>query len=164
VKFNTEEIKEYILNHPNAKIFIGGDSQKVSSKKRKKLKIKDKSARFVTAVVVYEKDQNKIFFEVSKERDLDVVPGKPFNRMMNETYKVADITLQLMEVLVDRDFEIHLDISQKEFNGSNCAMGAAIGYIWGVVGVEPILKPDSWVASTVADHIVKNNKQVLNYS
>jgi predicted RNase H-related nuclease YkuK (DUF458 family) len=164
VKFNIEEIKEYILAHPNAKIFIGGDSQKVSNKKRKKLKIKDKTARFVTAVVVYEKDCNKIFFEVSKEKDIDVIPGKPFNRMMNETYKVADITLQLMDVLIDRDFYIHLDISKEEFNGSHCAMGAAIGYIWGVVGIEPILKPDSWVASTVADHIVKNNKQVLNFS
>ncbi len=160
MKFNIEEIKEYIDTHPNAKIFIGGDSQKVSNKKRKN---KNKEARFVTCVVVYEKDNNKIFFEVSKERDIDVIPGKPFNRMMNETYKVADITLQLMDVLIDRDFQIHLDISQEEFNGSHCAMGAAIGYIWGVVGVEPVLKPDSWVASTVADHIVKNNKKVLNY-
>jgi len=83
--------------------------------------------------------------------------------MMNETYKVADITLKLMDVLVDREFYIHLDISKEEFNGSHCAMGAAIGYIWGVIGVEPVLKPDSWVASTVADHIVKKNKSVLNY-
>jgi predicted RNase H-related nuclease YkuK (DUF458 family) len=149
-----EEIKQYIIDHPNAVIYIGGDSQKISSKKRKKLKIKEKTARFVTAVVVYERDNNKIFFEVSKERDLDVIPGKPFNRMMNETYKVADITLKLMDVLVDREFYIHLDISKEEFNGSHCAMGAAIGYIWGVIGVEPVLKPDSWVASTVADHIV----------
>ena len=163
MKFNIEEIKRYIQDNPNAKIFIGCDSQKVSSKKRKKLKIKEKTARFVTAVVVYEKDKNKIFFEVSKERDIDVTPGKPFNRMMNETYKVADITLQLMDVLVERDFQIHLDISKEEYNGSHCAMNAAIGYIWGVIGIEPVLKPDAWVASTVSDHIVKNNKQVLNY-
>ena len=164
MKFNIEEIKEYINNHPNAKIFIGGDSQKVSKKRKARAKLPGKQARFVTAVVVYEKDSNKIFFEVSKERDLDVVPGKPFNRMMNETYKVADITLKLMDVLVDRDFEIHLDISKLDYNGSHCAMGAAVGYIWGVVGIEPILKPDSWVASTVADHIVKKNKDVLNYN
>lgn len=163
MKFNISEIKEYIQNNPDAKIFIGCDSQKVSNKKRKKLKIKEKSARFVTAVVVYQKDKNKIFWEVSREKDIDVLPGKPFNRMMNETYKVADITLQLMDVLIDRDFEIHLDISKKEYNGSNCAMGAAMGYIWGVIGVEPILKPDSWVASTVSDHLVKKNSKVLAY-
>ena len=163
MKFDVEEIKKYITDHPNAKIFIGGDSQKASKKRKARAKSPHKQARFVTAVVVYEKDQNKIFFEVSKERDVDAVPGKPFNRMMNETYKVADITLQLMDVLVERDFEIHLDISQLEYNGSHCAMGAAVGYIWGVVGIEPVLKPDSWVASTVADHIVKKNKAALNY-
>ena len=162
MKFNIEEIKEYILENPNAKIFIGGDSQKVSKKKRKN-KGKAKEARFVTAVIVYEKDKNKIFFEVSRERDVDVIPGRPFNRMMNETYKVAAITLELMDVLIDRDFEIHLDISKKEYNGSHCAMGAAVGYIWGTIGIEPILKPDAWVASTVADHIVKTNKKVLEY-
>ncbi len=160
MKFNVKEIKEYILDHPNAMIYIGGDSQKVSKKKKK---TRHKEARFVTCVVVYEKDNNKIFYEVSKERDIDVIPGKPFNRMMNETYKVADITLKLMDVLIERNFEVHLDISTKEYNGSNCAMGAAIGYIWGVVGVEPILKPDSWVASTVSDHLVKKNKQVVNF-
>ena len=163
MKFDVEEIKKYITDHPNAKIFIGGDSQKASKKRKARAKSPHKQARFVTAVVVYEKDQNKIFFEVSKERDVDAVPGKPFNRMMNETYKVADITLQLMDVLVERDFEIHLDISQLEYNGSHCAMGAAVGYIWGVVGIEPVLKPDSWVASTVADHIVKKNKAALNF-
>ena len=163
MKFNVEEIKDYINAHPNAKIFIGCDSQKVSNKRRKKQKIKEKSARFVTAVVVYEKDNNKIFWEVSRERDIDIQPGKPFNRMMNEVYKVSEITLELMDVLVDREFEIHLDISTEEFNGSNCAMGAAIGYVWGVIGVEPILKPDSWVASTVSDHIVKKNSQALSY-
>ena len=160
MKFNVKEIKEYIKNNPNAKIFIGGDSQKISKKKRKN---KYKEARFVTAVVVYEKDKNKIFYEVSKERDIDAIPGKPFNRMMNETYKVADITLKLMDVLIERDFQIHLDISTEEFNGSHCAMGAAIGYIWGVIGVEPVLKPDSWVASTVSDHLVKKNKQVQTF-
>lgn len=163
MNFNISEIKEYIRNNPDAKIFIGCDSQKVSNKKRKKLKIKEKSARFVTAVVVYQKDKNKIFWEVSRERDIDVLPGKPFNRMMNEAYKVADIALKLMDVLIDRDFEIHLDISKKEFNGSNCAMGAAMGYIWGTIGVEPVLKPDSWVASTVSDHLVKKNSKVLAY-
>ena len=163
MKFDIEEIKEYIQDNPNAKIFIGCDSQKVSNKKRKKMKLKEKSARFVTAVVVYEKDKNKIFWEVSRERDIDIQPGKPFNRMMNEVYKVSDITLQLMDVLVERDFELHLDISKKEYNGSNCAMGAAMGYIWGVIGVEPILKPNSWVASCVSDHWVKTNSKVLSY-
>ena len=163
MKFNIDQIKKYILENPKAKIYIGGDSQKVSKRKRAKQNKKHKEARFVTAVIVYQKDKNKIFYEVTRERDLDVIPGKPFNRMMNETYKVAAITLELMDVLMDREFEIHLDISTLEYNGSHCAMGAAIGYIWGVVGIEPVLKPNAWVASTVADHIVKKNPEALSF-
>ncbi len=161
MKFDVDKIKKYILDNPNAIIIIGGDSQKISRKGKKA--VGPRESKFVTAVVVYEKDNNKIFYEVSKEKDIDSNPGKPFNRMMNETYKVADITLQLMDVLVDREFEVHLDISTLDYNGSNVAMGAAIGYIWGVIGIEPILKPDSWCASCVSDHIVKKNKQVLDY-
>ncbi len=161
MKFDVDEIKKYIQDNPNARVIIGGDSQKVSRKGKKRANPRE--SRFVTAVVVYEKDHNKIFYEVTKEKDFDQDPGRPFNRMMNETYKVADITLKLMEVLVNRNFEIHLDISPHDYNGSNVAMGAAIGYIWGVIGIEPILKPDSWCASCVSDHIVKKNRDVLNY-
>lgn len=162
MKFDIEEIKEYILENPNAKIIIGGDSQRYG--KKDKTKKKDKFSRFVTAVIVYQKDKNKIFYEVSKEKDIDHKPGKPFLRMMQETYKVADITMQLMDVLVDRDFEVHLDINVKPQHGSNCALASAVGYVWGTIGIEPVVKPDSWAASCVADHIVKTNKDVLNFN
>ncbi len=163
MRFNVEEIKEYILQNPDALIIIGGDSQKVGKKGQKKKDPKEKYARFVTAVIVYQKDRNKIFYEVSKERDIDPKPGKPYLRMMQETYKIADITLQLMDVLVDRAFEVHLDINAKPEHGSHCALSSAVGYVWGTVGIEPIVKPDSWAASTVADWIVKHNKEVLNF-
>lgn len=171
MKFDVEEIKDYILDNPEAIIIIGGDSQKISKKSAKKKNKKsgiegkeyEKFSRYVTAVIVYQKDKNKIFYEVSKERDIDPKPGKPFLRMMQETYKIADITIQLMDVLVDRDFEVHLDINAKPEHGSNCALSSAVGYVWGTVGIEPVVKPDSWAASTVADWIVKHNADVLNY-
>ena len=154
MKFDVEEIKTYIQENPDAKIIIGGDSQKISKRKRKN---KQRVARFVTCVIVYRKDKNKIFFEVSKERDLDTNPGKPITRMMNETYKIVDITMKLLDVIVDRDFQVHLDINPKESEGSNCALSQAVGYCWGMIGIEPIVKPDSWAASTVADRWVKRN-------
>jgi predicted RNase H-related nuclease YkuK (DUF458 family) len=169
MKFDVNEIKKYILDHPEAQIIIGGDSQKISAKKRKQMnpkeqeKKKQRVARFVTCVIVYQKDQNKIFFEVSKEKDFDRNPAKPQMRMMQEVQKITDIATQLIDVLLDRDFEIHLDINKNPIHGSNCALGQATGYVWGLLGVEPIVKPDSWAASTVADWIVKHNKEVLNY-
>ena len=167
--FDTEEIKKYILDHPDARIIIGGDSQKISRKKRHNKDSKDKKskpqkvARFVTCVIVYQKDQNKIFFEVSTENDFDHNPARPQMRMMQETQKITDIATQIMDVMYDRDFEIHLDINKNPAHGSNCALGQATGYVWGLLGVEPIVKPDSWAASTVADWIVKNNSKVLNF-
>ncbi len=162
MKFDIQEIKDYINNNPDAVIIIGGDSQKISTKGKRK-KSKFRYAKFVTAVIVYQRDKNKIFYEVSKEKDQDTKPGKPFLRMMQETYKISEITVALMDVLIDRDFEVHLDIASDAKWGSNCALSSAVGYVWGVVGVEPIVKPHSWAASTVADHIVKNNKDVQNY-
>jgi len=164
MKFDIEEIKQYIENNPNSKIIIGGDSQKMSSKKRKKLKIKQKTARFVTCVIVYKKDKNKIFYEVSKESDFDHNPAKPMLRMMQEVQKITSIAVELLDVISNKDFEIHLDINKSSEHGSNCALGQAIGYVWGMLGVEPIVKPNSWAASCVADHIVKTNKNVLNYT
>jgi predicted RNase H-related nuclease YkuK (DUF458 family) len=158
MKFDVKEIKDYIKNHPDATIIIGGDSQKIYKKTSK-----NKNVRFVTCVIVYQKDANKIFFEVSKEKDIDQNPSRPVMRMMQETYKIVDITTKLMDVLIDRSFEIHLDINPKESEGSNCALNQAVGYCWGMIGVNPVVKPDAWAASTVSDHIVKKNKQVLKF-
>ncbi|MCD6435043.1 MAG: hypothetical protein J7L15_01425 [Clostridiales bacterium] len=161
MKFDISEIKEYIMSNPEMKIIIGGDSQRISRKG--KHKTKHKEARFVTAVICYTRDKNRIFYEVSKERDIDPKPGKPYLRMMQETYKISEITTKLMDVLIDRDFQIHLDIASDSKWGSHCALSSAVGYVWGVIGVEPVVKPHSWAASTVADHIVKNNRDVLNF-
>ncbi len=163
MKFNIEEIKEYIKSRPDAQVIIGGDSQKISSKKRKKMKLDGRVARFVTCVIVYKKDENKIFFEVSKEKDFDHNPARPQMRMMQEVQKITSIAVELLDVLVDRNFEVHLDINKSEEHGSNCALGQATGYVWGMLGVEPKVKPDSWAASCVADWIVKKNRLVLNF-
>jgi len=47
-----------------------------------------------------------------------------------------------------------LDISTNPKYGSNCAAAEAAGYVLGVTGIEPKLKPESWAASFGADGIV----------
>ncbi len=152
MKFNIEEIKEYIDNHPNAKIYFGCDSQKIGNKKRKK---KQKQARFVTVVVIYEKDNSKIFAELSIEPIFDHNPQRPSLRLMNEVYKVSELVTKLADILKTREYEIHLDVNPKPEAGSHCVFQQAVGYIKGIHGIIPITKPDAFVASTVADHIVK---------
>ena len=143
-----DEVKDYIKNNPEAKIYFGCDSTKYKKKG-------DWYARFITAIVVYEPNKNKIFADISYERDFDKDPGRPAMRMMNEVFKVSAIVVELQEILVNRYFEVHLDINKSILHGSNVAMSQAIGYIKGVNGIDPILKPGAWAASSVADHLLK---------
>ena len=148
-EIDLQEVREYIISNPNAKIYFGCDSTKFR-------KGGDWHARFVTAIVVYEKDRNKIFGEVSYERDFDANPSRPALRMMNEVYKVSAMVTELAEDLSDRYFEVHLDINPNILHGSSVAISQAIGYIKGVNGIEPKVKPDAWCATHVADKLLKD--------
>lgn len=144
-------VRKYILEHPNAKIFAGCDSQR----------FKEKSswcARYIACIIVYEKDENKIFAEISIDKDYDKNPGKPVMRLMNEVFKISTLINELQDVLHDRDFEVHLDINPRVNEGSHCAFHQAVGYIKGMHGITPIVKPDAFAASCIADHIVKHKE------
>ena len=146
---NYKEIKKYIKDNPKAKIVIGCDSQ-----------LYKKKFKFVTAVVVYSNEKSKIFYDVSVEKITDTKKSRPFTRLMKETEKAVNTAQELMDVILDRDFEIHLDINNSKAYGSNCVLSTAVGYVWGVIGIEPVIKPDSWGASCVADHIVKGKIKI----
>jgi len=51
-EIDLEEVRKYIRENPKAKIYFGCDSKKFR-------KGGDWHARYVTAIVVYEKDKNK---------------------------------------------------------------------------------------------------------
>ena len=149
-----EEVREYISSHPEGKIFFGCDSQKYR-------KHGEGWARFISAVVITERNCNKIFGDITYERDFDRDPGKPQLRMMTEVYKISALINELTDLLQDRYFEVHLDVNMLEQWGSNCALQQAVGYIKGVHGVDPFVKSDylnkhPWAASSVADHLLKH--------
>ena len=148
-KIDIAEAKKYIEDNPSAKIYFGCDSTKFR-------KGPDWYARYITTIVVYEKDKNKIFGEISYERDFDKDPSRPQMRMMNEVFKVSAMVQDMEELLHDRIFEIHLDINPNIIHGSSCAIQQAVGYIKGVNGIDPVVKPDAWAASSVADHLLKH--------
>jgi len=146
-KFDIKYIKEFIKENPNARIYLGVDSQR----------IKKKRVKFATVLVLHYNGCNgaKIFADITFENITDGKLSRPFNRMMKEVEKVTELYNALEDVLYDKDFEIHIDVNPKEGTGSNVAYHAARGYIMGVVGVEPVCKPDSWCASTAADKFSK---------
>ena len=145
--FDIYYIKQFILSHPDSKVYLGVDSQRVRKKK----------VRFAVVVIVHYNGCNgaRVFHDVTYDKIVDAKLGRPFNRMMKEVQMVTELYTKLEDVLLDREFEIHLDVNPKEGTGSNVAYGAAKGMIWGMVGVEPICKPHAFAASCAADKYSK---------
>ena len=130
------------------KIYFGCDSIR--------FKIKGQWYAEYTTVLVVHKDGRhgcKIFAQVDRERDFDQKAGRPFNRMMNEAMRVAEIYLAFEDIVYEfnLEHEIHLDINKDDIHGSSVAVKAASGYVQGTCNVVPILKPTAYAASYAAD-------------
>ena len=99
-----------------------------------------------------------MFGYISLEKDIKEKLNRPFARLLNETYKTAELYLELQDCFGKRNVEVHLDIAKDEKYGSNCALSAAMGYIKGVCNIVPISKPaeNSFAASIVADKFVRS--------
>lgn len=151
-----QEIREYLLSvDPDSRIYLGCDSQKF--KKRGEW-----FARYTIVVVVHIDNCHggKIFGFTQSERDYDKNFDKPRMRLMNEVYKVAEVYLELGDILENREVEVHLDINPKLDTGSSCVIKEAAGYILGVCGVEAKVKPEAFVASYAADAGVRGRFQL----
>lgn len=144
---NFEEVKAFIeAQSPETKIYIGCDSARFRLNGVW-------HADYTIAIVVHidSKHGCKVFGEIQRERDYDQKRSRPAQRLMTEVYKVSEMYLKLADVLEDRDVEVHLDINPNEMHGSSCVITQAVGYIRGVCGVTPMVKPNSWAASFAAD-------------
>jgi len=146
-----EKVKEYIRNEPaNSKVYIGCDS---STKKRHGKWFAD----YVTVVVIHKGGRHgcKIFGRVEREPDYVHDKSKPVLRLMNEAIKTAALYDSLKDAIGSRYREIHLDINpNKEYN-SHLALSQAVGYIRGVCGIKPHVKPDAFAASYCADRFMR---------
>jgi predicted RNase H-related nuclease YkuK (DUF458 family) len=113
-------------------------------------------ARYATVAIIHMNGKNgcRIFNNISVEPDYDLKKNRPKMRMMNEVSKVCELYNQLAPFIDEFDVEIHLDINTDPKHGSNCAASEAAGYVLGMTGVEPKLKPESWAASFGADAVV----------
>jgi hypothetical protein len=146
-KLDLNEVKDFIAKQsPQTKVYIGCDSERVM--------INDEWwADYILAIVVHIDGKHgcKLFGEVIRERDFDQKKNRPRMRLMNEVYKVSDLYLRLVDVIIDREVEVHLDINPNELHGSNCVINEAIGYIRGTCNVIPMIKPKAFAASYAAD-------------
>ena len=154
MKYNaipTKKVNEIVafLNtvSPRSKIYLGCDSYKFRKKDGRTF------ATFTLVVIVHKNNSNgcKVFYHNTTEEVYDKVPGRPSYRLMQEVYKVTELYLQLYPEIGDRDVEIHLDINPDKKHGSSCVVTQAIGYVQGVCGIKPRIKPEAFAASYGAD-------------
>jgi predicted RNase H-related nuclease YkuK (DUF458 family) len=146
------EVQTFIQNQSEqSKIYIGCDSE--AYKKNNK-----RYADYFLVVVVHIDQSHgcKIFGEKITEIDYTTDKKRPTFRLMNEVYKASNLYLELAEAIGDRDCEIHLDINTQKKHASSLVLEQAIGYVKGTCNIIPLVKPDSWAATHVADKFLKN--------
>lgn len=144
-----EEIVNLLIDlDKTTKVYLGCDSVRYRKNDRN-------WARYATVAIVHMNGKNgcRIFSNISHEVDYDVKANRPKVRMMNEVGKVCELYNQLIPFIDEYDIEIHLDINTNPKHGSNCAANEAAGYVLGMTGIEPKLKPESWAASFGADGV-----------
>lgn len=132
----------------DTKIYLGCDSVRYFRKGRA-------FARFATVAIVHMNGNKgcRIFSNISFEPDYDVKKSRPKMRMLKEVQKVCELYTELVPFIDEFDVEIHLDINTDPKHGSNCAANEAAGYVLGMTGIQPKLKPESWAASFGADGV-----------
>ena len=148
LKLDIKEVAQYINNcSPETKVYLGVDSERVHVGNQYWVD-------YLICVVVHVDGCHgaKIFGEVVRERDYDKNLGRPRLRLITEVYKIAEVYMNLYE-LIPNEISIHLDLNPNELFGSSCVISEAIGYIKGVCGITPKVKPEAWAASIAADRL-----------
>ena len=154
-EFNIDEVKEFIRNSSDTScVYIGADSERYRGRDNQWY------ADYTVAIVVHLDGSRgcKVFGQVSTERDYDKKHDRPSFRLMNEVYRASQMYLDLFEDIGDRHCEVHLDINPDEMHGSSCVIQQATGYIRGMCGFSPKVKPEAFAASYAADRL----KEILS--
>jgi len=151
-KFNSDlDVTRKLITDASieSKIYFGSDSERVNVDGVWYVD-------FLICVILHEDGchgASVIYGSIERERDYDKNLGRPFQRLFTEVMKIGDLYLKLQDTLEDRDVSIHLDLNPDKKHGSSCAVSEAIGYIKGVCGIDPVIKPNSWAASIAADRL-----------
>ena len=149
-EFNIDEVKEFIRKSSlTSNIYIGADSERYRGRDNQWY------ADYTVAIVVQLDGSRgcKVFGQVSTERDYDKKHNRPSFRLMNEVYRASQMYLDLFDSIEDRHCEVHLDINPDEMHGSSCVIQQATGYIRGMCGFAPKVKPEAFAASYAADRL-----------
>ena len=154
----TEYLSEIIEKEIEDDIFdleflVGCDSQ-----------VKKNRIVYVVAIVIHRKRKigggvngGRVFYKLENVKLSENEKIQPKRRLWNETYKSVETALWLDEFLIEYALEvdcIHADLNADKKYLSNEVVGTCLGYIKGM-GFNGKIKPDSFVASKIADKMTK---------
>jgi len=142
---NAQAIREEIQKYDeNTEVYIGVDSQRY--KKRGKW-----YAKYVKVVVVHKdgKHGGSLYKDVV---DLEDFGGTdPTTRLLQEVQFINELWSEIKSVIEPEKLHIHIDVNSKPTEKSHSVMKQAIGWVYGVTGIMPDVKPNAWCATHAAD-------------
>jgi predicted RNase H-related nuclease YkuK (DUF458 family) len=147
---DTDTVRDFISKEgPETKYYIGCDSDCFR---------RDGNfyGTFVSVLVIHKNGNNgcKLFGKVETERIY--IPHKNQSlRLMTEVYKVTELYMELQDLLKGKSVEIHLDINPESTHKSHVILSQASGYVKGVCGITPKIKPHAFAASQAADRLIR---------
>ena len=143
-----EKAKQAILDSSQqSSVYIGCDSIRFR-------KNKQWYAKYSTVVIVHV-DTNKggrIFHTSVDMPDY----GNLKQRLLMEVQLAVSTATEIIDVIGDRHFEIHLDINPNPNHKSSVAVKEALGWVKGSLGMDAKIKPHSFAATHAADHVVRH--------
>ena len=129
-------------------VYIGADSI------RYKRKTGQWWAKYSVVVILHADTKHgcRLFHKSYDEPDY----GALKQRLLNEVNYAITCATEILDVIGDRPFEIHLDINPDPKHKSNVAVKEALGWVKGALGMDAVVKPASFAATHCADHIVRH--------
>ena len=140
------QILKVVAKNKNHKIIVGTDSVKSGEK-------------FVFANAICIINDNSFYdrrFFYNKRKVCDDTYYDLSKRLLRETTESVDIAFNIRQKINDVNIEIHADVNTDEQHKSSKYENMIKGYITGC-GFECKVKPDSFVASGIADVYTKKH-------
>ena len=113
-------------------------------------------ARYMTVIIIHMDSSKgcKMFHESQTLQEFGESKN-PKQRLLNEVMFAVNAAVELIEVIGDRHWELHVDINPNPRYKSNVAVKEALGYVRGNLSVEAKIKPHAFAAMHAADHLVR---------
>jgi predicted RNase H-related nuclease YkuK (DUF458 family) len=129
----------------DSSVYIGCDSIRYRSGGKWK-------ARYSTVVILHRSTRSgcQLFYHTETLHDY----GNLKQRLLTEVSYAVSAASEIVDVLDGRYMEIHLDVNPNPKHKSSIAVKEALGYVQGS-GFIGKVKPESWAATHVADHVAR---------